>query len=80
MAFWLPHRPAQYIEVESEGSHTLIHYDYLILCMGTQYQVPKIGVAAKNKPKNVFTVNNNYEATYLLHWVQNRFLNNPKGT
>lgn len=64
--------------VESGQSSSLIHYDHLVLCTGTQYQVPS-SLGGHTKPTNIFTVNNDREAIHLLQWVKANFLGDPKG-
>ena len=71
-------RPSQFIVVESGEGQSLLHYDYLILCTGTQYQVPRLSIA-KTKPSNVFTINNEHDTTSLLQWVKDTMPSNPKG-
>jgi len=75
----------------------VVPYDYLILCNGTQYQVPQptgldISTGATNNdledpenpqpelpvdcmpPKNVFVVNDAYEAAVFLYWLESNVL------
>lgn len=73
-------RSSQYITVESGDSSSLIHYDYLALCTGTQYQVPRFtGISNTPPPRNVFTVNGEHEAASLVQWVRAKFNNKAKG-
>lgn len=75
------------------NNHTFVPYDHLILCNGTQYQIPApteadISQSVTNDevpnspgrryegdvPKNVFTINDLYEAAVALYWAENNLL------
>ena len=76
-------RPSQYLVLESTDSSSLIYYDYLVLCTGTQYQLPEdlcfgvpypVPVGGNTVlPKNVFTINGEHDAALMLQWVKGRF-------
>ena len=58
---------------DSDGAQFTVNYDFLFLLMGVQYPVPQ-------KPHNtcqIFSVNNEYEASHFLSWAQKEFLQFP---
>eukprot|EP00731_Ephydatia_muelleri_P029454 Em0020g1098a len=59
---------------DSGGDQSAVYYDFLFLLMGAQYTVPQ-------KPNNfcrVFSVNNEYEASHFLSWVQTELCRSPE--
>lgn len=71
-------RDGQSISVESgDGDQVMmLHYDYLVLATGLQYQPPHLG---QPNPRHVFTVNDGHQELQLLQWVRERLAIKEEG-
>lgn len=71
-------RDGQSISVESvDGDQvSVLHYDYLVLATGLQYQPPHL---SQPNPRHVFTVNDGHQELKLLQWVRERLAIREEG-
>ena len=64
------------VEGSDGGQSTLLHYDYLVLSTGLQYQLPHM---EHSLPRHVFTVNDQHQETQLMQWTRERLAKKQEG-